>query len=160
MNYSKPEPPKAKVPRKIFKLDLNDIGESKKKQLVEWLIGINILSLSSAKYVFELHTICKDGVIFLEVINYYRGRGRDLCFFKDPKRSAEMHSNFQKLFSLLQQLPEFKSDLLNQYEYFIPEAQPNAFWNLLSDLNGCLCKEQKLRNRGINRYDDSVGTTV
>lgn len=76
----------------------------------------------------------------MEVINYYRGRGKNLCFFREPKRSAELHSNYQKLFALLQEMPEFRSDLLGQYEYFVPEAQPNAFWGLLSSIYTCFVK--------------------
>lgn len=55
---------------------------------MEWLIGINLLSLSAGKHALSLHSICKDGVVFMEVVNYYRGRGRNLCFFKEPKRPA------------------------------------------------------------------------
>jgi hypothetical protein len=132
-------------------LDLPDIGEARKKVLVEWLIGINILALSSAKHALSLHSICKDGVIFMELVNYYRGRGKNLCFFKEPKRSAELHSNYQKLFALLQESPDFRSELTHQYEYFIPEAQPNAFWGLLSSIHSCYCR-QKPKNPSIERY--------
>lgn len=45
----------------------------------------------------------------MEILNYYRGRGKNISYFKEPKRSAEMHSNFQKVFTLLQEVPEFKS---------------------------------------------------
>ena len=59
-----------------------DIGEPRKKALVEWLVNINIISLSTVKFAFNLHNICKDGVIFMEVVNYYRGIGRNICYFK------------------------------------------------------------------------------
>jgi hypothetical protein len=51
-----------------------------------------------------------------------------------------MHSNYQKLFSFLSELVDFKSDLLNEFEYFIPEAQPNAFWQFLHSLYQCYNK--------------------
>ncbi len=112
-------------------------------------MGINILGLSAGKHSLSLHSICKDGVLFMEVVNYYRGRGRNLCFFKEPKRPAELHSNYQKLFSILQESPDFKSQLTHQYEYFIPEAQPNAFWGLLSSIHTCYCKQKTNKNAMI-----------
>ena len=43
---------------------------------MEWLININILNMKSSKCIQDLHEICKDGVIFMEICNYYRGRGQ------------------------------------------------------------------------------------
>ena len=78
-----------------------EVNEKKKKVLLEWLISINLLSSSSIKFISQLHEICKDGVVFVEVVNYYKGRGREISYFKEPKRSAELHSNYQKLFTTL-----------------------------------------------------------
>lgn len=69
--------------------------------MVEWLIAINLLNSSSTKYLHQLHSICKDGVVFIEIMNYYKGRGKEVCYFKEPKRAAELNSNYQKLFAFL-----------------------------------------------------------
>lgn len=74
--------------RKVFKIDLPEVNEPVRKRLLEWLIGINILGLKAAKYTNELQNICKDGVIFIQIINYYRGRGKNISYFKEPKRNA------------------------------------------------------------------------
>lgn len=65
-----------KPSRKIFKIDIPELEENKKKILVSWLISINLLSAASVKFVNQLQTICKDGVMFIEVVNYYKGRGK------------------------------------------------------------------------------------
>lgn len=57
-------------------------------------------------------------------------------------------------------MPDFRSELLNQYEYFIPEAQPNAFWGLLSSIHYCFCREKPPKNSNIERFENSVGRAV
>lgn len=73
---------------------------------------INSLKISSLE---DIHETFKNGVIFIEILSFYRGRRAEVSYFKDPKRSAEMHSNYQKLFSTLQLLPHFSSPLLFLY---------------------------------------------
>ncbi len=106
---AKKEKSHRKSNRKIFKISLPEVPEAKKKALLEWLISISLLNANSTKHLHELQTICKDGVIFMEAVSYCRGRGKDICFFRQPKKSAELHSNYQKLFAILQEIPEFRS---------------------------------------------------
>ena len=54
-----------KSSKKIFKIDIPETDEQKKKLLLEWLISINLLNANSAKYIEQLHAICKDGVVFV-----------------------------------------------------------------------------------------------
>jgi len=54
-----------KSERKIFKMDIPEVEDKKKKAIMEWLISINLLNSNAAKFMDNLHTICKDGVIFL-----------------------------------------------------------------------------------------------
>lgn len=54
-----------KSERKIFKMDIPEVEEKKKKAIMEWLIGINLLNSNAAKFIDNLHNICKDGIIFL-----------------------------------------------------------------------------------------------
>lgn len=63
-------------------MSIPETDEKKKKMLVEWLISINLLSASAAKFVNQLDSICKDGVVFVEIVNYYRGRGKETAYFK------------------------------------------------------------------------------
>ena len=121
----------------VFKQTIAQVEDSKKKILIEWLININILNARSSKCLETLHSVCKDGVIFMEIMNYYKGRGQELCYFKAPKRTAEMHSNYQKLFNAAQNIQEFTSELIHKYKYFIPEPQPNAFWSFLNTFHVC-----------------------
>jgi hypothetical protein len=47
-----------------------------------------LLNINSIKFIDQLDAICKDGVVFVEVLNYYRGRGKEMSYFREPKRSA------------------------------------------------------------------------
>ena len=57
----------------------------------------------------SLHEICKNGVIFPEIVNRHKGRGTDISYFKNPKRTAEINANYQKVFNYLKDLPTFSS---------------------------------------------------
>ena len=74
---------------------------ARKKTILEWLISCHLLEMSSASRLEELSTLYRDGVLFMQVADYFKGRGKDLCYFRRPKRPAELHSNYQKLFSML-----------------------------------------------------------
>lgn len=60
----------------MFKLDIQEISEGEKKSIAQWLISINLLNSMAAEYYDKLHEICKNGVIFPEIINHQKGRGK------------------------------------------------------------------------------------
>jgi hypothetical protein len=42
--------------------------------MVEWLISINLLNSLAIRNYDNLHLICRNGLIFPEIINYKKGR--------------------------------------------------------------------------------------
>jgi hypothetical protein len=135
----------SKSNRKLFKIEIKEVSEGEKKQIIEWLISINLLNSMATSYSDRFHEICKNGVIVPEIINHHKGKAGELCYFKNPVKSAEVHSNYQKVFSYLNQLPNFESELLFMYEYFVPEALESAFWSLLKSCQSCFQKPLTLK---------------
>lgn len=53
----------------------------------------------ATEYYGRFHEICKNGVIFPEIVNHHKGRWSELSYFKNPVKSAEVYSNYQKVFA-------------------------------------------------------------
>lgn len=137
--------------RKLFKTEIPEISIEEKKSIIEWLISINLLNSMATSYFDRFHEICKNGVIFPEIISYHKGRSGEFPYFKNPIKSAEIHSNYQKVFSYLKDLPNFDCELMFHYEYFVPEALENAFWSLLNSCHRCFSKNNHSKSRIYGR---------
>lgn len=70
-------------------IEVDEIPESSKVNIVEWLISINLLNSMVRGKVDQLPRICKKGVIFPELINQKKQRSDpEIKYESKPNKSA------------------------------------------------------------------------
>lgn len=108
----------------------------------------------ATSYYDQFHEICKNGVIFPEILNHHLGRSGNVSYVKVPVKSAEIHSNYQKVFNCLKDIPKFESELLFMYEFFVPQVVENAFWSLLKSCQQCFQKNILKKSKVYTRESE------
>lgn len=131
------------------------VNLEQRKKLVEWLISINLLKEVALRNYDNLHLICRNGVIFPEVVNYKKGREQKLKYEDKNPNATEIRSNYKRLFEYLKEFPQFPRELLFRYEYFVPDVNEAAFWQLLNQLHMFYVNRSKL----VGRQDLTIAAT-
>ena len=120
---------------------------SRKIYLYQWLISINLLKENLKNNLIEkLPKICRNGVIFADIINRLESRDKaDILkgIARKPKKQAEIHANFTRVFDYLSKFEKMNKRFLYSYEPFF-EANEEIFWSFLDDIWHCF--HSKLSN--------------
>lgn len=107
------------------------------QKLFEWLISINLFKENIKINQEKLPKICKNGVIFADIINRMESRHEVLTGInRKPKKTAEMHANYTKIFDFLSKHEKMNKRCLYSYASFLgdDEDNSNAFWALMDDI--------------------------
>ena len=116
-------------------IEVPTVSESSKEEIVEWLISINLLNSLARKKKEALPQICKNGVIFPELINQKKQRtDPEVKYEAKPTKSAEIHANYRRVFDHLAKLNNFASRFLYAYENFVPEVNESVFWAFIHEV--------------------------
>jgi len=118
----------------VDNFDIPSMNSSSKSRLFKWLISIDLLKENLKNIIEKLPKICRNGVIYADIINRLEPRGEILKgIARKPKKSAEIHANFQKIFDFFSKFEKMNKRFLFNYQPFL-EGNEGAFWGFLDDI--------------------------
>lgn len=105
-----------------------------KNKLYEWLLSINLIKDNIKVNLNKFHKICRNGVIFADIINRIESKNEVLTgIARKPKKTAEIHANYTKVFDFLAKFEKMNKRCLYCYEAFL-EGKEESFWAFLDDI--------------------------
>ncbi len=72
----------------MSKIQLNELQESQKQMIIDWLDSLHFVDKAKLISHDEVFQKFKDGTKFVELSNHYIGRGKPLAYFNNPKKNA------------------------------------------------------------------------
>lgn len=119
------KPPKPKV--QVYPVD-----EALKHELLEWLKDYGLVRRKTS--IKQLPQMCKDGVLFCQVVNRLNGRVEAIKgVHADSSRPSSVSVNLNKLLGYLRDQQKMNSRYLFA-SHEITEAQEDVIWGLLDDI--------------------------
>ena len=102
---------------------------------MKWLRSICLIKEGVKSLERKLHKICKNGVIFADIINRIEGRNQNIIkgIHRKPKKKSYINANYQTVFKYLR-LQEKLNPRYIYAERFLKEGNHNVFWGFLDDL--------------------------
>lgn len=105
-----------------------------KNKLYEWLLSINLIKENIKVNLNKFHKICRNGVIFADIINRMESKNEVLTgIARKPRKTAEIHANYTKVFDFLAKFEKMNKRCLYCYEAFL-EGKEEPFWAFLDDI--------------------------
>ncbi|CAD8140220.1 unnamed protein product [Paramecium pentaurelia] len=112
----------------------NLINSEQKQQLIEWLKQIRLIKSNAQGLENKLPKICKNGVIFFDLINRLTGRDEVLKgALRNPKSLREIRHNYRRVLEYLKQLERMSYTYLNSEQSLI-DGDEGVFWGLMHDI--------------------------
>ena len=113
---------------------ITKVNEALKKKILEWLFSITFLKDSAKDLEKKLPKICKNGVIFADLINRLEGKNDTIKgITRHPETKTQINVNYSKTFSYLRQQQKMNPRYLWAEEYLM-EGNDDVFWGLLFDI--------------------------
>ena len=114
--------------------EIPPVKSSTKTRLYSWLISIDLLKENLKNIIEKLPKICRNGVIYADIINRLEPRGETLKgISRKPKKTAEIHANFQKIFDFFSKLEKMNKRFLYHFQPFM-DGNEGIFWGFLDDI--------------------------
>lgn len=127
-------------------ITIDEVLPETKDRILNWLGSIGLIRQNVANLLEKLPKICKNGVLFIDLINRLNGKNEILKgIFREPKQNSHFEINFRKLFEFLADLPKFNPRYLWLSSSLILENE-DVFWGLLDDI-------WHYYNNKLSRYD-------
>ncbi|CAD8132611.1 unnamed protein product [Paramecium octaurelia] len=112
----------------------NSITNEQKQQLIDWLKQIRLIKSNAQGLENKLPKICKNGVIFFDLINRLTGRDEVLKgALRNPKSLREIKHNYRRVLDYLKQLERMSYKYLSS-EQQLADGDEEAFWGLMHDI--------------------------
>ncbi|CAK74914.1 unnamed protein product (macronuclear) [Paramecium tetraurelia] len=112
----------------------NSITNEQKQQLIEWLKQIRLIKSNAQGLEYKLPKICKNGVIFFDLINRLTGRDEVLKgALRNPKSLREIKHNYRRVLEYLKQLEKMSYKYLSSEQQLV-DGDEGAFWGLMHDI--------------------------
>ena len=111
------------------------LKQTVKTKLFQWLIEINLIKANIKGLQERLFKICKNGVIFADIINRLESRQKSDVLkgiTRKPKKPAEIHANYTKIFDYFKDLEKMNKRYLYCYDQF--QDNEDVFWGFLDDV--------------------------
>ena len=113
---------------------ITKVNEALKKKILEWLFSITFLKESAKDLEIKLPKICKNGVIFADLINRLEGRNDTIKgITRHPETKTQINVNYSKAFSYLRQQQKMNPRYLWAEDYLM-EGNDDVFWGLIFDI--------------------------
>ena len=125
---------------------IDDVLPETKERVLNWLVSIGLIKQNIANLLEKLPKICKNGVIFIDLINRLNGKNEILKgVFREPKQNSHFEINFRKFFEFLANLPKFNPRYL-WISFSLILENDDVFWGLLDDV-------WHYYNNKVSKYD-------
>jgi len=111
------------------------VTDKEKKKVLKWLYSICLIKDSIKGLDKKLHKICKNGVIFADIINRIDGRNQTVIkgINRNTKKHSYINANYKKIFKYLRKIEKFNPRYLYASDY-LKEGNHNVFWGFMFDL--------------------------
>lgn len=114
-----------------------EINEKIVDKILQWLVSIGLLRkelAEKAELKEKLPIICRNGVIFADIIERISGKKNELKgILRKPSNLSQINANFQKIFSHFRDQEKLNPRFLFT-EKELMKGNPAIFWNFLDDL--------------------------
>ncbi|KAL4477777.1 hypothetical protein ABPG72_018951 [Tetrahymena utriculariae] len=116
----------------VLDIEIETVSEKTRSKLLNWLNDIKLLK-QIPNLDQKLHKICKDGIIFADIINLMEGKNQIIKGLeRKPKKEAQITANYLKIFNYLKNFDKMNPRYLSQQ--FLIQQNENIFWGFLDDL--------------------------
>ncbi|KAL4432084.1 hypothetical protein ABPG74_014338 [Tetrahymena malaccensis] len=116
----------------VLDIEIETVSEKTRVRLLSWLNDIKLLK-QIPNLDQKLHKICKDGIIFADIINLMEGKNQIIKGLeRKPKKEAQITANYLKIFNYLKNFDKMNPRYLSQQ--FLIQQNENIFWGFLDDL--------------------------
>ena len=117
-----------------------------KKKLLSWLYSIGLLKEGIKDIEKKLPKVCKNGLIFIDIINRLEGRNEVIRgISRNSKTKSQINSNYLKTLDYLKGFQKMNPRYLAAHEY-LAEGHEEVFWGFLDDI-------WNLYNKKISPFD-------
>ncbi|CAD8138745.1 unnamed protein product [Paramecium octaurelia] len=135
----------------------NSVTSEQKQQLIDWLKQIRLIKSNAQGLENKLPKICKNGVIFFDLINRLTGRDEVLKgALRNPKSVREIRHNYRRVLEYLKQLERMSYKYLNSEQQLV-DGDEEAFWGLMHDIKVYYAN---CGNVAIANHSQSVDTSL
>jgi len=119
--------------------------------VLKWLISICLIKDNISNIGKKLHKICRNGVIFADIINRIEGRNHKVIkgINRNTKKDSYINANYKKIFGFLKKIEKFNPRYLYAGSY-LKEKNHDVFWGFLDDL---WCYYHNKVSPNDNRFD-------
>ena len=151
VRISEPErKPVANEVKREEQIAIIPVNDETKDKLINWLYSITLIKENIKDIDKKLPKICKDGVIFIDLINRLEGKHETIKGAnRKPDTRTQVIANYLKLMSYLKRFEKMNSRYIFAQDYLM-EGNENVFWGLLDDI-------WHLYNKKISPYDARYG---
>ena len=151
VRISEPErKPLANEVKKEEQITITPVNDETKDKLINWLYSITLIKENVKDIDKKLPKICRDGVIFIDLINRLEGKHETIKGAnRKPDTRTQVIANYLKLMSYLKRFEKMNSRYIFAQDYLM-EGNENVFWGLLDDI-------WHLYNKKISPYDARYG---
>ena len=115
-------------------IKINSVNQQTKEKIIDWLISITLLKDSIKGLAQKLPKICKNGLLFVDLINRLEGKHETIKGIdRNPKSKSSLNTNFIKILEYLKQYQKMNPRYLNAHKYLM-EGNEDIFWGFLDDI--------------------------
>ncbi len=116
-------------------VEIDPVSKKQKKRVLKWLSSICLIKDSIRHLDKTLHKICRNGVIFTDIINRIEGRNQAVIkgINRNAKKSSYINANYSKVMKHLRKIEKVNPRYLYA-EKQLKEGNHDVFWGFLDDL--------------------------
>ncbi|EAR85796.2 hypothetical protein TTHERM_00312780 (macronuclear) [Tetrahymena thermophila SB210] len=120
---------------KVKPLQIFECNDQQKERCLKWLYDICLIKKDIKDIKEKLPKVCKNGVIFLDIINRIQGKGDTITGInRNTKNMSQIRANYTKLFYYLRKFEKMNPRYLFNSEEYLMEGNSDIFWGLLDDI--------------------------
>lgn len=136
--------------KKAEKIIITPVTDETKERIISWLYSITLIKENIKDIDKKLPKICKDGVIFIDLINRLEGKHETIKgAVRKPDTKTQIVANYLKLMTFLKRFERMNARYIFAQDYLM-EGNEDVFWGLLDDI-------WHLYNKKVSPYDVKYG---
>ncbi|KAL4463923.1 hypothetical protein ABPG74_005860 [Tetrahymena malaccensis] len=152
-------------------LQIFECNDQQKERSLKWLYDICLIKKDIKDIKEKLPKVCKNGVIFLDIINRIQGKGDTITGInRNTKNMSQIRANYTKLFYYLRKFEKMNPRYLFNSEDYLMEGNSDVFWGLLDDIWHLFHSKQSpydkrsesyaLKNQKLNSQKDGTSQST
>jgi len=113
---------------------ITEVTDETKRKIVNWLCQIGLLKENIKGIEEKLPKVCKNGLVFVDLINRLEGRNEVIKGInRNSKSKSQINTNYLKVLDYLKGFEKMNPRYLAAGDYLI-DGQEEVFWGFLDDI--------------------------